>query len=71
MERSFERMLWALREAGWRVAVHNDYRQDGEDKTFWLLTHANGVYIKGEGASDMDALMECDRQARKMFAPSP
>lgn len=27
-----------LREAGWSVAVHNDYRKDGERFTFWLFT---------------------------------
>jgi len=65
------RTLSDLRRNGWRVAVHNDYTLNGSDRTFWLLTHPNGVYIKGEGPTDMDALMECDRQARQIFAPSP
>lgn len=27
-----------IREAGWVVAVHNDYRINGEPYTFWLFT---------------------------------
>jgi|SRR5580704_5704731 hypothetical protein len=30
--------LTAIRELGWTVAVHNDYRLDGRDHTFWLFT---------------------------------
>jgi hypothetical protein len=46
-----------MRKAGWAVAVHNDYRQDGVFMTFWLLT--NGVWCaKGEGKSDYEALRE-------------
>jgi hypothetical protein len=67
----FERTLAELRESGWRVAVHNDYRINGEDMTFWLLTHSAGLFVKGEGRTDMDALMECASQASKIFAPSP
>lgn len=68
----FERTLNDLREAGWAVAIHNDYAIGGSRMTFWLLTHeASGLFIKGEGPTDMDALMQCDQQARKIFAPSP
>lgn len=49
----------ALREAGWSVAVHNDYRINGEPHTFWLWTHPNGRWIKGEGRTDADALAQC------------
>jgi hypothetical protein len=31
------------------VAVHNDYRQGGELKTFWLMTHPSGRYVQAEG----------------------
>lgn len=41
--------LARLRADGWMVAVHNDYREDGMLKTFWLFTHANGRWVKGEG----------------------
>ena len=68
---SFEKTLWDLREAGWAVAIHNDYWQNGIRRTFWLFTHRNGIWIKGEGNTDMEALMECDKQARQVFAPSP
>jgi hypothetical protein len=47
--------LRELREAGWMVAVHNDYRQNGEARTFWLFTR-NGQAIKGEGSTDDEAL---------------
>ena len=46
-----------LRRGGWRVAVHNDYEQDGKRLTFWLWTHPKrGIFVKGEGYTDEDAL---------------
>lgn len=48
--------LTELRAAGWSVAVHNDYRQDGASMTFWLLTYPDGRWVKGEGATDASAL---------------
>ncbi len=56
--------LAELRERGWRVAVHNDYRQHGEDFTFWLFTHPSGRWVKGEGATDEEALEEALAAAR-------
>lgn len=66
-----EYILNNLRAAGWTVAVHNDYRLAGTPMTFWLLTHESGLYVKGEGKTDLDALMQCAEHARKVFAPSP
>jgi hypothetical protein len=57
--------LETLRFEGWRVAVHNDYQQDGEFFTFWLFTHPNGTYVKGEGRSDTEAI----QKAYEMAAP--
>jgi len=37
--RSLTSMLRILRENGWMVGVHNDYRQGGKLMTFWLFTH--------------------------------
>ena len=54
------RILARLRADGWMVGVHNDYRLNGEPRTFWLLTHANGRWIKGEGTTDASALAEAD-----------
>lgn len=51
-----ENKLSTLRANGWRVAVHNDYRLNGKFHTFWLFTHPNGRWIKGEGTSDDEAL---------------
>jgi hypothetical protein len=48
-----------LRAQGWTVAVHNDYRLDGRAHTFWLLTHPSGIWVKGEGATDAEALQQC------------
>lgn len=48
-----------LRDAGWAVAIHNDYRQNGESHTFWLFTKAMAGGIrgaKGEGRTDVEAL---------------
>ena len=58
----FHRTLNDLRQAGWRVAVHNDYRLDGKDMTFWLMTHPDGRYLKGEGACDLEALIDIENQ---------
>ncbi|TJU85617.1 MAG: hypothetical protein E5Y10_24670 [Mesorhizobium sp.] len=44
-----------IRRAGWLVAVHNDYRLNGEAHTFWLFTK-EGAAVKGEGRTDADAL---------------
>ena len=68
---TMERILADLRENGWRVAVHNDYRLDGRDMTFWLFTHKAGLFIQGEARTDLGALRICELQARKVFAPSP
>jgi|SRR6185312_4834014 len=51
----------AMREAGWSVAVHNDYWLSGQPMTFWLWTQPNGHWIKGEGSTDEIALAECLR----------
>jgi len=48
-----------MREQGWSVAVHNDYRLNGEDHTFWLWTHPSGRFVKGEGRTDQEALKQC------------
>lgn len=64
-------LLEDIRSNGWRVAVHNDYQVAGEFMTFWLLTHPAGMYVKGEGKSDLEALTECTRVARQIFRPSP
>lgn len=49
-----------LRAKGWSVAVHNDYRINGEPHTFWLLTHGDRA-IKGEGKTDVEALNQIRR----------
>ncbi len=58
--------LSLLRKMGWRVAVHNDYEQDGEFHTFWLFT-LGGRCIKGEGTSDYEALREVWKQAEALM----
>lgn len=60
-----------LREAGWSVAVHNDYRLNGEAHTFWLWTHPDGRWIKGEGRNDADALSQCLAVMRAHPSPPP
>lgn len=57
--------LARLRQAGWTVAVHNDYRLGGQSYTFWLLTHPCGRWVKGEGSTDDGALAECERQIER------
>ena len=57
--------LRCLREDGWAVAVHNDYRVNGEPHTFWLFTHPSGHWLKGEGKTDGVALRSCVVQAAR------
>jgi hypothetical protein len=49
-------LLTEMRRAGWSVAVHNDYLLGGVPHTFWLFTHPDGRYVKGEGTSDEQAI---------------
>jgi hypothetical protein len=51
-------LLAKIRGAGWSVAVHNDYRLDGEPMTFWLFTSPDGRWAKGEGSTDVLALLD-------------
>lgn len=60
---SVDSTLARLRAGDWQVAVHNDYRIAGKARTFWLFTHPSGVWAKGEGATDREALVEAERQA--------
>lgn len=53
-----------IRALGWTVATHNDYRQSGERHTFRLFTKGDRA-VKGEGASDADAL----NRVRAVLAP--
>lgn len=57
-------LLKKLRDGGWEVAVHNDYRINGKRMTFWLFTHPSGVWAKGEGEDDVIALTRAGIQAR-------
>lgn len=57
-------MLAKLRGDGWMVAAHNDYRLHGKVYTFWLFTNNDECrFIKGEGASDAEALSAALRLA--------
>jgi hypothetical protein len=51
-----EKLRAKLREDGWVVAVHNDYRMNGVPMTFWLFTRDDRRWIKGEGRDDRAAL---------------
>lgn len=55
-----------IREEGWVVAVHNDYRLHGVAHTFWLFTKGDRN-LKGEGRTDAAALNQVRHQ---LFAPS-
>jgi hypothetical protein len=56
------RKLADMRRAGWSVAVHNDYRINGERMTFWLFTRGHQA-VKGEGATDALAIDDAARLA--------
>lgn len=70
--RSLEEMLEDLRIRGWRVGVHNDYRLNGEDMTFWLFTHsATARFVKGEGKTDKEVLHSILLQLQDIYGPLP
>lgn len=57
---NLEEKLQVMRDAGWLVAVHNDYRLAGVLMTFWVFTNVQtGKFVKGEAASDSQALDLC------------
>jgi len=59
--------LALMRKNGWTVAVHNDYRDSGVQKTFWLFTHPDGQWVKGEASSDAMAVYEAFCQTKLGF----
>lgn len=59
-------LLGNLRRVGWRVAIHNDYRMNGNDMTFWLFVHPNGAYVKGEAMTDVVALRMCENASQRI-----
>lgn len=50
------------------MAVHNDYRLNGTRYSFWLLTHPSGVWCKGEGVTEEQALRLARTQAAERLA---
>ena len=76
---NLEEVLRRMRDAGWMVAVHNDYRERVQDMgamriaqmTFWLFTRESGgvIYaVKGEDSRDLDAVLNCYMQAQRLDA---
>jgi hypothetical protein len=61
-----EDLLYYIRSREWAVAVHNDYKLDGINHTFWLFTHegteGTGRFVKGEGQTDTEALHQVLKQ---------
>lgn len=53
-----------LRKLGWLIAVHNDYKLNGKNHTFWLMTKGN-IALKGEGQTDKEALNQIREQILK------
>jgi hypothetical protein len=57
--------LAKLRAGGWMVACHNDYRQGGRRHTYWSFARGS-QYVKGEGATDTEALAACTAAAAQL-----
>ena len=53
---NIEYYLTKLRDHKWSIAIHNDYYLSGKFYTFYLVAHPSGVWLKGEGESDVEAL---------------
>ena len=52
--------LTRLRDMGWSIAIHNDYKLNGLPYTLWLFTHPSGHWVKGEGATDEELSARAD-----------
>jgi hypothetical protein len=64
--------LSEMRAKGWTVAVHNDYRLNGQPMTFWLFTHeASERFVKGEGPTDWAAVKQALSAARRLLDAPP
>jgi hypothetical protein len=64
--------LSEMRAKGWTVAVHNDYRLNGQPMTFWLFTHeASERFVKGEGPTDWAAVKQALAAARRLLDAPP
>lgn len=70
-EETAETILTRLRASGFLVAVHNDYRLNGQFMTFWLLTHPDGSWIKGEGKTDKLALQQAELSLKDVLLSDP
>lgn len=58
-ESSFE-MFVKMRQDGWTLAVHTDYRLNGKPHTFYLWTHEEtDRFVNGEAVSDYLAMELC------------
>ena len=52
---TLEEKIALIHARGWVVAIHNDYRQNGRLRTFWLWT-CDEYAVKGEGDNNHAAL---------------
>jgi hypothetical protein len=59
-----QRIVEELRAKGWLVGSHNDYTTAVGPRTYWMFTHSCGVWIEGDGATDLEALMTCAIQSQ-------
>ena len=55
-DETLENLLKNIRAYGYTVACHNDYRLQGMPYTFWLFTHPDGTWVKGEAPTDVLAV---------------
>ena len=45
-----------LHQLGWSIASHHDMQVRGRLRTFYLLTHPSGIWVKGDGPDQLTAL---------------
>ncbi|CAH1689439.1 conserved hypothetical protein [Hyphomicrobiales bacterium] len=56
-------ILDRLRQEGWTVASHCDVvGSNGKSTSVWLFTHPCGLYLRGEGATDCEAIAKVESQ---------
>lgn len=57
-------ILDRLRQEGWTVASHCDVvGSSGKSTAVWLFTHPCGIYLRGEGATDCEAIAKVEAEA--------
>lgn len=66
----FATRLALLRSQGWSLASHQDVKVGGAVTISYLFLHSSGVWVRGEGSTELDALEAVETAAQHRLLPS-